>query len=497
MAAKTLMVVGTTSSAGKSLVVTALCRIFARRGFRVAPFKAQNMSNNAAVCADGSEIGRAQYTQALAARTEPTAAMNPILLKPEANSRSQVVVMGRTWKTLSGHDYFKHKGELWQVVTGALGRLRTEYDLVIMEGAGSPVELNLKDDDIVNMSVARYAQSPVVLVGDIDRGGIFAQMLGTLWLLEDDELELVKGLIVNKFRGDARLFEDGIQILEERSNIPVLGMLPYFEHNIPEEDAVAIEPENKPEKPVMRGINLAIIRLPRIANFDDFDPLDLEPGVNVRYVERLSQFGEPDAVIIPGTKSTINDMLWLRERKLDQAIKKHAARGGSVVGICGGYQMLGKVIRDPELVESDVEAVEGLGLLPVETSFETHKATHQVRALVTDGSGWLLGLRGQVITGYEIHMGTTTSKSQWLRIMQRGDEAADVPDGASDAKGYVWGCYLHGLFHNTNLRRAWLRSVGWQEQNGVPVELDAAFERLADTAEAYLDMHLLETILDL
>ena len=361
MPAKVLVVLGTTSSAGKSLLVTALCRIYARRGFRVAPFKAQNMSNNAAVCPDGAEIGRSQAVQAFAAGIEPTADMNPILLKPEADARSQVILMGHPWNTTSARSYYGYKDALWPVVTASLDRLRSAYDLVIVEGAGSPVEMNLKPRDIVNMAVATYAEAPVVLVGDIDRGGIFAQLLGHVVAAGERERALVRGLIVNKFRGDPTLFVDGVQIIEERGGVPVLGVVPYVhDHGIPEEDAVALDEPSSCDASEA-GIDIAVVHLPRIANFDDFDPLAAEPGVRVRYVSSPRELGRPQAIIVPGTKSTIADLGWLHERGLANAIIERAREGAAVVGICGGYQMLGRVIRDPQRVESDAGEAPGSG----------------------------------------------------------------------------------------------------------------------------------------
>jgi len=308
MKAKTLMVMGTSSSCGKSLLVTALCRIFSRRRLRVLPFKAQNMSNNAAVCA-GGEIGRAQAEQAFACGVEPSVLMNPILLKPEANNRSQVVILGKARHALSAMDYYAQKAELWNVVRQSLDTLRGQADLVIIEGAGSPVELNLMKDDIVNLAVARYADAPCLLVGDIDRGGIFAQLLGTLWLIPEEDRRLVKGFVVNKFRGDLRLFSPGIDMLEARSGVKVFGVVPYLDlHGVADEDAVSVE-----EAPTMNtgeGLDIAVIHLPRISNFDDFDPLRNESQVRIRYVHSLKQLGKPDVIFLPGTKSTISDLAW-------------------------------------------------------------------------------------------------------------------------------------------------------------------------------------------
>ncbi len=484
--ARTLMIQGSMSSAGKSLLVTALCHMFARRGVRVAPFKAQNMSNNAAVCTDGGEIGRAQYTQALAAGVAPTVQMNPVLLKPEADARSQVIVNGRVWQTFAARDYYTRKRELWAHVTAALDALRADYELVIIEGAGSPVELNLKRGDIVNMAVARYAQSPVLLVGDIDRGGIFAQLLGTLLLMDDDERQLVRGLVVNKFRGDPTLFTDGIAMLEERGGVPVLGVVPYLPaHGIPEEDAVAVE--DAAPAPPAASVDIAVIRLPRIANFDDFDPLTAEPGVGVRYVADANALGSPSAVILPGTKSTIADLAWLQASGLAGRVCALAAQGVPVVGICGGYQMLGTRVADPHRVESDMGAVAGLGLLDVETTFIAEKSTQQTQVQAIGGAGWLHDLAGHTLHGYEIHIGQTTVQNAWLAS----------GSSATSTNGRVWGCYLHGLFENDVLRWAWLRSLGWGSHgagNQKRQTLSGRFSLLADHVQGALNMDVLERI---
>ena len=500
MTAKVLMVQGSSSSAGKSLLVTALCRIFARRGVRVAPFKAQNMSNNAAVCPTGGEIGRAQALQAAACGLEPAVDMNPVLIKPEADARSQVVVMGRPWRTLGAKNYYDYKASLWEQVTGALDRLRASYELVIIEGAGSAAELNLRTGDIVNMAVARYAQAPVLLVGDIDRGGIFAQLIGTLWLLEPEERALVRGLVVNKFRGDPALFVDGVRILEEKAGVPVLGVVPFLRDlYLPEEDAVAIDRDGGWAGASDFEVDIAVVHLPCIANFDDFDPLQAEPGVRLRYVDAPEALGQPNAVILPGTKSTVGDLEWLRQTRFAALIENFARRGGAVVGICGGYQMLGEVISDPEHIEASGESTPGLGLLPTNTRFVPAKATYRARASVLNQAGWLAQLAGQTVSGYEIHMGATEGSRPWLKIIDRNNEPVDVPDGAISASGRVWGCYLHGLFANENLRHAWLKSLGWK---GSPPNMPSAAARFADSldrvgeaVEAALDMKRLEAIL--
>jgi len=488
------MIQGSSSSAGKSLLVTALCRIYARRGIHVAPFKAQNMSNNAAVCADGSEIGRAQALQAAASRLAPMVEMNPVLIKPEADSSSQVIVMGRPWQTLEAKNYYEKKNVLWQYVTRSLDRLREAHELVIIEGAGSPVELNLKRGDIVNMAVARYANAPVVLVGDIDRGGIFAQLLGTLWLLEPEERHLLRGFIVNKFRGDLSLFQDGIQIIEQKGGIPVLGVVPYLRGlSLPDEDAVSVEvAAHAAQAATAAQIDIAVLALPRIANFDDFDSLRAEPGVHIRHVDSAENLGKPHAVIVPGTKSTMADLNWLRQTGLAEVVIKFAKLGGEVVGICGGYQMLGQSIHDPQHVESQNDSTEGLGLLPITTNFLQKKATYQVSAKILN----FVSLTDEMIQGYEIHMGETTSTTQWLEILSRNGEPVRIPDGSVSLNGKIWGCYLHGLFANDSFRQAWLTRLGWHgEVVSQAARFEESLEKLADAVESALNIDLLRKII--
>ena len=509
MTARTLMVQGTSSSVGKSLLVAALCRIFARRGVRVAPFKSQNMSNNAAVCSDGAEIGRSQALQAAAARVEPTADMNPVLLKPEADVRSQVVVQGRPWQTLAARDYYTRRDELWPVVTSALDRLRSDYELVIIEGAGSPAELNLREADIVNMAIARHARAPVLLVGDIERGGVFAQLLGTLSLLPSAERQLVAGLIVNKFRGDLSLFDSGRAILEERSGLPVLGIVPWlFDLRLPEEDGEPLF-QRRSRAAAANELDIAVVRLPRIANFDDFDPLAAEPGVCLRYVDDPAALGHPHAVILPGTKSTVADLDWLRRSGLAAEIQRLADERVSIVGICGGYQMLGTQILDPNTVESSAGATPGLGLLPVETVFEHSKETHQVSAVIDDDRH-CPGCHSDVLSGYEIHMGRTSGGRPWLKFAEQSGRAVATPDGAVSDDGQIWGCYLHGLFGNARFQAAWLDSLARRaglprcrdqmnqsitgRTSTAPHHLNAALDQLADNVEAALDARRLEEI---
>ncbi len=494
MTAKVLMIQGSSSSAGKSLITTALCRIFARRGIKVAPFKAQNMSNNAAVCADGSEIGRAQALQAAAAKLEPTVDMNPVLIKPEADSRSQIILMGRAWQTLKAKTYYEKKEILWEHVKASLDRLRNSHELIVIEGAGSPAELNLKRGDIVNMAVAKYANAPVLLVGDIDRGGIFAQLIGTHFLLEPDEQKLMRGFIVNKFRGDFSLFVDGIQIIEQKSDVPVLGVIPYIKDlYLPDEDAVSVEVASHSAKPASPSqTDIAVIALPRISNADDFDSLRAELNIHIRHIDSLEKLGNPNAIIIPGTKSTIADLNWLQETGLANAIIQFANNGGEVVGICGGYQMLGETIHDPYHVESQKDSVNGLGLLPVKTIFAKTKSTYQIKATILKFEN----LTNEIIQGYEIHMGETESQTQWLEIDSRNGEQVSVKDGSLSPNGKVWGCYIHGLFANDLFRHTWLSRLGWRgEVVSQSVRFENSLEKLADVVENALDMKKLEKII--
>ncbi len=499
MSAKVVMIQGAASSVGKSLLVAGLCRLYARRGMRVAPFKAQNMSNNAGVTPAGGEIGRAQVTQAEACGIQPHVDMNPVLLKPEADSRSQVVVLGKKLDTLLARDYYQRKTALWEVVTGALTRLRAGNDLVIIEGAGSPAELNLRRGDIVNMAVALHARAPVLLAGDIDKGGNFAQLLGTLWLLEPDEQALVRGLLINKFRGDPSLFTDGVRILEERGGVPVLGVVPWLhDHGIPEEDGAALDdPASSPVLGAAENpqVDIAVIKFPRIANFDDFDPLALERGVRFRFVQALEALGQPRAVILPGTKHTLADLVWLKRTGLAEAVLALARSGTAVVGICGGYQMLGSVIRDPAGIEGGGEAA-GLGLLPVQVTFAGIKVTQQTTAYPL--AGWSWWPQAGPLTGYEIHAGKAETPLPILRLSRQ--DGSQALDGARTPDGQIWGTHLHGLFHDDGFRRAWLASLGWQASDA-PISYReckaASYDRLADALERALDIKQLDAIIGL
>jgi adenosylcobyric acid synthase len=494
------MIQGTASSVGKSVLCAALCRLFRQEGLRVAPFKALNMSNNAAVTADGGEIGRAQAVQAEAARVVPTVDMNPVLLKPESDMRSQVVVLGKAIGKIGAGEYCKRIVELRGVVRDALERLRASHDLVVIEGAGSPAEINLRDGDIVNMHVAEIADAPVVLVGDIDRGGVFAALVGTMELLEPHERARVKAFLVNKFRGDVGLLDSGLRMLEARTGVPVLGVLPWVhDMGIADEDAVEIDERRGRRRAGDGEIEIAVVRLPHVANFDDVQPLEREAGVVVRFVADAREIEGADLVVIPGTKSTIADLRWLRERRLADAIVARARRGEPVLGICGGCQMLGGVVEDPESVESAERRAEGLGLLPIATRFARDKRTSQVRARALRDS-FLGEADGKDIVGYEIHMGRLERRapgSGAFATAQRSDRPEDDVDGAVSADGAVVGTMIHGLFDNESLRAATISAL--RRRKGlavapVPQRAEDPYDRLADVVRAHVSMSLLREL---
>ncbi len=500
MTGRVLMVQGTASHVGKSVLVSALCRMFRQDGFRVAPFKAQNMSNNSYVTADGGEIGRAQAVQAEAAGVEARVEMNPVLLKPEADHIAQVVLMGRPLLSARVRDYFALKPQLWESVRTSLDTLRNEYDIVVIEGAGSPAEINLKATEIVNMRVARYAHAPVLLCGDIDRGGVFAALVGTLELLEPEERATVKGLLINKFRGDISLLDDGLTWLEDRTGIPIVGVVRYFRDiHIPEEDSVALDlPARSPSQAL---VDIAVIQVPHISNFDDFDPLARENGVSLRYVDSVTSLGRPDLVILPGSKTTIPDLAWLERQGLADAIRQLQQGGAAIIGVCGGFQMLGTKLYDPEGVESPQAEIDGLGFLPMTTVFAGTKETHRIKGQVVQDFGLLAGARGAPIQGYEIHMGRTAGEGEGVpfRIDDRSDVAVTSGtafDGAQDKSGRVLGTYIHGLFHNGQLRQAVLRELARRKGVSLPLSsqelaMDQEYDKLADWVRASLKMDLI------
>jgi adenosylcobyric acid synthase len=499
--ARTLMVQGTASSVGKSILVTALCRLFRREGLRVAPFKAQNMALNSFVTPAGGEIGRAQAVQAEAAGVEPAVEMNPILLKPEGDARSQVVVLGKAIGSLTAADYHAHKPGLRSVVADSLAHLRRSFDLVIIEGAGSPVEINLKDRDIVNMHVARIADAPVLLVGDIDRGGVFAAFVGTMELLEPDERARVAAFVVNKFRGDVSLLVPGLEFITQRTRVPVLGVVPYIEDlRVAEEDSVALEDRARRTRPPRDQLDIVVVRLPRISNYDDVQPLEHEPGVTVRFIEEIVDLLEADLVILPGSKSTASDLAWLRARGLADVLVQRAGSGRPVLGICGGCQMLGRRIKDPHGVECGERIVPSLGLLPIETRFERQKITAQVGAKVLCRS-WLADTVVGELSGYEIHMGVIErdpDAAAPFEIVRRNGRKVRVPDGAVDENGTVVGTMIHGLFGNETVRASLLRFL--RRRKGAPEPLPptrgrgADYDTLAAVVRRHVDWALLQRL---
>ena len=500
MAAKTLMIQGTASGVGKSILVTALCRIFKQDGLQVAPFKSQNMALNSFVTSSGEEMGRAQVVQAEAAGLEPSVDMNPILLKPEANSRCQVVVMGKPAMTVTAGEYGRQTHKLIPVVKEALARLRSAYDIVVIVGAGSPAEINIKENEIVNMHIAKLADAPVLLVGDIDKGGVFASLVGTLALLDEAEKDYIRGFVINKFRGDIALLQPGLDYLEEYTSRPVIGVIPYY-HNIliPEEDSIYLGDSAKTEN-ADEIINIAVIHLPRLSNSTDFEPLQLEGGVKVHYVKTVDELGYPDAIILPGTKSTIADLTHLWQSGLANSIIHRAKSGTPVVGICGGFQMLGREINDPARVESEKDSTPGLGLLEVVTVFQPQKTTRQVRAQVLSNEGLLESLQGEEVIGYEIHMGQTLGNDTRPLLSITGQEGqTDYVDGAMARDGFIFGSYLHGLFDNANFRHAFLSKL--RQRKGlspIPKQTIASreqqYDKLADVVRHSLSLKLIYKI---
>jgi len=497
------MIQGTASGAGKSLLTTALCRLFARAGYRVAPFKSQNMALNAAVAADGGEIGRAQAAQAEAAGVEPTVDMNPILLKPEADLRAQVVVRGAATVTVDFATYQTMTGGLLDVVADSLARLRAAHDLVLIEGAGSPAEINLAASEIVNMRIARLADAPVLLVGDIDRGGVFAAIVGTLALLEPDDRARVGGVLINRFRGERRLLEPGLAMLTARTGTPVLGVVPMIpERLVPAEDSLDLDRIAGAAGDV--ALDVAVVRLPRIANFDDFEPLADEPGVRVRFVRTAAELAGADLVVVPGTKTTLADLAWLHASGVGAAVRAAAAAGRPVLGICGGFQMLGTRVDDPEGIEGVAGGAEGLGLLPVTTSFAGTKRTVRARARVVAKHGILAEVAGHELAAYEIHVGRTHGTGDAaFAIVARGAQGADGADGAVSADGAVTGTYLHGLFADDRLRGAVLRAVAIRTGRpsdprwGKARRASDRYDRLADIVGDAVDMSAIAKLVGL
>jgi adenosylcobyric acid synthase len=475
MTTPALMIQATGSNAGKSTLVAGLARALVRRGLKVAPFKPQNMSNNAAVAIEGGEIGRAQAVQARAARMIPSVHMNPVLLKPETDSGSQIIVQGQRWGNLRAKNYLDKKAALLPAVLDSFARLAREADIVLVEGAGSPAEINLRAGDIANMGFAAAADVPVVLVGDIDRGGVIASLAGTHLVLEPDERARIRGFVINKFRGDVRLFDQGLTAVTRLTGWPSLGVVPWLPQTawLPAEDAVDLDRAH----PSMSSRVIAVLVLARIANFDDLDPLGMEPGVRLVFVRPGEAIpGNADVVILPGSKSTIGDLAFLRAQGWDIDIKAHVRRGGHVLGLCGGYQMLGQTIADPDGIEGPAATVDGLGLLDIATVMSADKSTRLVRGIHS--------ATGTAIEGYEIHLGRSEGRDCARPVVTIDGR----PDGASTADGRVQGTYVHGLFTGDAFRKAWLAHLGIASTLAYEVQIESALDALADHLEAHLDI---------
>ena len=479
--ARCIMVQGTMSGAGKSLLCAALCRIFAQDGYRTAPFKSQNMALNSFVTRDGLEMGRAQVVQAQAAGVEPDVRMNPILLKPSSDIGSQVIVNGEVRGDMPAKEYFRRKKALIPDILRAYNSLADEFDIIVIEGAGSPAEINLKADDIVNMGLARLVAAPVLLAGDIDRGGVFAQLYGTVELLEPDERARICGLLINKFRGDVEILRPGLAMLEEKTRLPVVGVVPYLKVDIEDEDSLS---DRLRQKNAVKPLDVAIVRLPHISNFTDFMPLEQHPLLGVRYVQAARELGMPDLIILPGTKNTVNDLLWLRQCGLETAVQKLARRGTPVLGVCGGYQMLGGMLDDSAGTESGrPQTLRGLELLPTRTVFTLEKRRAQVTATAA------APFAGAALTGYEIHTGRTTVEGAPFCTLADG-----TPDGCVQSS--VFGTYLHGLFDSGELTEKLAallcRRKGLAPETAAPLTMQAyreqQFDLLADGVRRALDM---------
>lgn len=497
--AKAIMVQGTASNAGKSVIAAALCRIFKQDGYRVAPFKAQNMALNSYITKNGLEMGRAQVMQAEAAGIEPDVRMNPILLKPTSDVGSQVILNGTVLGNRSAKEYWGQKKALRPAVKQAYDSLAAEYDIIVIEGAGSPAEINLKQDDIVNMGMARLAHAPVLLVGDIDRGGVFASLYGTVKLLEPEEQELICGLILNKFRGDLEILRPGLDQLEALTGKPVLGVVPYSALDLDDEDSLSERLENR--NTGQAGIQIAVIRLPHLSNFTDFGALERMQGVSVRYVSTAEQLAGADLIVLPGTKSTMDDLRWLRTHGLEAQIQRMHGTGTPVLGICGGYQMMGRSLSDPDGVESGGK-IAGMGLLPTETIFKAVKTTTQANGQILKPEGIFAALSGVQTTGYEIHMGETVllDGAQAFQTLKRGAET--VSDGC--VSGNACGTYLHGVLDIPEVLEPLVSAL--MQQKGLDASAITAFDpdaykeeqynKLANLVRDALDMHALYRILE-
>jgi adenosylcobyric acid synthase len=495
---RAVMFVGTGSDVGKSVLTAGFCRILSNRGISVAPFKSQNMALNSFATPEGGEIGRAQAVQAQACRIPPHTDMNPVLLKPNSDTGSQVIVQGKVVGSMAVQEYNAYKPEAFRKVEESFTRLSENYRYIVIEGAGSIAEINLKAHDIANLRVAEMADCPCILVADIDRGGVFAQIVGTWELLEPDEQRRIKGIVINKFRGDPSLLTSGIEFVERKTGVPVLGVVPYFRHfRIPEEDSVALDRRRDEARGKRREegtIRVGVIRFPRISNYTDFDPLEIEPDVVLHYLEDSGELEGLDVLILPGSKSTISDLQFLKNQGLFDRIQEFA---GMIVGICGGYQMLGRKVFDPDAVESSVTEAEGLGILDVETVLLPEKETHQAEGRLLPAALLIAPNGGETVSGYEIHMGHTTlgpTAKPFAQLLHRSGSEVAVLDGAVSADGRVFGSYLHGIFDNHGFRAAWLNQIRMKKGlSTLSADCTSAdpFDLLAEHLELHLDLERL------
>ncbi|MBI3592087.1 MAG: cobyric acid synthase [Nitrospirae bacterium] len=503
--AKALMIQGTGSGAGKSLVAAAMCRIFRDSGIDVAPFKAQNMALNSYITAEGGEIGRAQALQAEAAGIEPSVDMNPILLKASGDMGSQVIIHGKVHAAMKAQEYYAFKKEAWKAVKASFGRLSKKHDLIVIEGAGSPAEINLMDVDIVNMAVAKHAKAPVLLIGDIDKGGVFASLYGTVKLLGRQSRH-IKAFIINKFRGDMDILRPGLDMIQDRTGKPVIGVLPYISAiGLPEEDGLSLQRISKCLQPsalsLQPSIKIVIVKLQYISNFTDFDPFLYEPDVELIYSTNPADIENADLVVIPGSKNTVKDLMFIKEQGLDKSIKLAYSKGVRIIGMCGGYQMLGKKIYDPHSVESNHKEVDGIGLLNIETLFEKTKVTSQTIAEIHNPDFLPFSLQPSAfrLKGYEIHMGVSEGDIGLFRIKRLPDKELHLLDGSKN--GNCWGTYLHGIFESDLFRRAVINDI--RVQKGLPSAdftysyhdmKEKAIDNLSDIIRENIDMNFIKGI---
>ena len=500
---KSIMFLGTASNVGKSTLAAGLCRILKQDGYKVAPFKSQNMALNSYITKDGLEMGRAQVTQAEAAGIEPDVRMNPILLKPSGKNRCQVIVNGKVLDTVSSSIYHDYKEKLAIMLKDTYKELSEEFDVIVLEGAGSCAEINLKDRDIANMGMAKISDSPVVLVADIDRGGVFASIAGTMLLLEEEERKRVKGVIINKFRGTVDLLQPGIDMLEDIIKVPVLGVVPYSDLNIEDEDSVTDRFKKQFKK---NDVNIEVIRTPYMSNFTDIHMLEIQEDVSVRYVEKGESLSDPDMIIIPGSKNTIEDLIYIRESGLEKQIKDLQQKGKLIFGICGGYQILGKKLYDPEQIESNIKEIDGIGLLDIETKFEKNKTTTQVEGIINSNlNGYLNTLEKLSVKGYEIHMGETIVKGNpLLTINKKLEEKVSYKEGCVNEDGNVVGTYIHGIFDDIKFSRELInhirKSKGLEENksyiNSFEEFKNNEYDKLANILRECLDIEKIYEIIN-